>query len=227
MTVMNIRNEIREAFRQYRRRLGLPLAHPTGEIRVGDLCFFDVDGKAISLGNVLESENDESRVTRSVDQDIDPIISNGMRCRTLSAAELSTYFHLSRMPNCSYDFDGDHVDEGYLLSRDKFNVADFAILASSLIKTEIPYSLAMKWINDNAKSINSLLQQYNADPNIGLVLVLTQWSAPGYTRIVVPSNHTEKGIVIGHGTTWIEGESVDGNEPTLTMIEHSSVKLRL
>jgi hypothetical protein len=126
-------------------------------------------------------------------------------------------------PNCRYDFDGDHVDEGYLLSRDKFNVADFAILASSLIKTEIPYSLAMKWINDNAKSINSLLQQYNADPNVGLVLVLTQWSAPGYTRIVVPSNHTEKGIVVGHGTTWIEGESIDGKEPTLTMIEHFSV----
>jgi hypothetical protein len=92
MKVMSIRNEIREAFRQYRRRLGLPLALPTGEIRAGDLCFFDVDGKAISLGNVLESENDESRVTRSVDQDIDPIISNGMRCRTLSTTELSTYF---------------------------------------------------------------------------------------------------------------------------------------
>jgi hypothetical protein len=125
--------------------------------------------------------------------------------------------------NCRYDFDGHHVEEGYLLSRDKFNVADFAIFASSLIKTEIPYSLAMKWINDNAKSINSLLQQYNADPNIGLVLVLTQWTAPGYTRIVVPSNHTEKGIVMGHGSTWVEGESIDGNEPTLTMIEHSSV----
>jgi len=93
---MNLRNEIREAFRQYRRRFGLPLAYPTSEIRVGDLCFFDVDGKAISLGNVLDGTREEGRVTRSVDEDIDPIISNGMRCRTLSADELPTYTMLFR-----------------------------------------------------------------------------------------------------------------------------------
>jgi len=126
---------------------------------------------------------------------------------------------------CSYAFDDNGVEEGFLLSRDKFKVPDYAILSSSLIKTEIPYSFAMKWINDNAKSINSLLNQYNSDSSIGLVLVLTQWSAPGYSRIVVPSNHTEHGIVIGlsNGTTWVQGEPPEGKQPTLSMIEHYSV----
>ena len=88
---MNIRNEFREAFRQYRRRLGLPLPCPTSEIRVGELCFFNVDGSVVSLGNVLDGEEEEKCVMRTVDTDIDPIISNGMRCRTLSDDELQKY----------------------------------------------------------------------------------------------------------------------------------------
>ena len=130
---------------------------------------------------------------------------------------------------CSYSFDDNGVEEGFLLFRDKFNVPDYAIFSSSLIKTEIPYSLAMKWINDNAKSINSLLNQYNSDSNIGLVLVLAQWSTPGYSRIVVPSNHIEHGIVMGlsNGTTWVQGESPEGKPPTLSIIEHYYVRARL
>jgi hypothetical protein len=88
---MHTRKEVREAFRQYRRRLGLPLAYPTDAIRVGDLCYFDRDGRAISLGNVFDGTGEEGRVSRIVEQDIDPIVSNGMGCRTLSEAELSEY----------------------------------------------------------------------------------------------------------------------------------------
>jgi hypothetical protein len=88
---MNIRNEFRAGFRQYRRRLGLPLPCPTSEIRVGELCFFNVDGSVVSLGNVLDGEEEEKCVIRSVDTDIDPIISNGMRCHSLSDDELRKY----------------------------------------------------------------------------------------------------------------------------------------
>jgi hypothetical protein len=104
-------------------------------------------------------------------------------------------------------------------------VPDYAFLVSSLVKTQIPYSLAIKWVNDNARSINSFLNQYNSDSSFGLILVLTQWSAPGYSRIVVPSNHTEHGIVMGlsNGTTWVEGESPEGKAGTLSIIEHYSV----
>ena len=89
---MNTRNEFREAFRQYRRRMGIPLACPNSDIQVGELCFFNVDGTVVSLGNCLEGEMGEKRVTRTVDTDTDPIISNGMRCRTLSD-EARARFH--------------------------------------------------------------------------------------------------------------------------------------
>src|SRR5271170_7941929 len=88
---MNMRGEFREAFRQYRRRMGIPLACPNSDIRAGELCFFNVDGTAVSLGNCLEGEMEEKRVTRTVDTDTDPIISNGMRCRTLSDDERARY----------------------------------------------------------------------------------------------------------------------------------------
>ena len=88
---MNMRGEFREAFRQYRRRLGIPLTCPNAEIRVGELCFFNVDGTVVSLGNCLEGEMEEKLVTRTVDHDTDPIISNGMRCRTLSDVERVGY----------------------------------------------------------------------------------------------------------------------------------------
>jgi hypothetical protein len=83
----------------------------------------------------------------------------------------------------------------------------------------------MKWINNNAKVINTLLSEYNVDPDIGLVLVLTQWSAPGYSRVVVPSNLAEGGIAMGlaNGTNWVEGHPLDGKPLTLTIIEHYSV----
>ena len=88
---MNMRSEFREAFRQYRRRLGLPLACPNSDISAGELCLFNVDGSVISLGNVLEGDMEEKYITRTVDRDVDPIISNGMRCRTLSNEELAQY----------------------------------------------------------------------------------------------------------------------------------------
>jgi len=83
----------------------------------------------------------------------------------------------------------------------------------------------MNWINTNAKAINTLLNEYNVDPDIGLVLVLTQWSATGYSRVVIPSNLTEEGVVMGlaNGTAWVEGYPPEGKPPTLTMIEHYEV----
>jgi hypothetical protein len=127
--------------------------------------------------------------------------------------------------NDRYEFPDDRVDEAYLLSREKFDVPDYAILVSSLIKTEIPYSIAMKWINDNAKAINKLLNEYNVDPDMGLVLVLTQWSAPGYSKVIIPSNLAEEGIVMGiaNGTNWVEGHPPQGKPLTVTMIEHYDV----
>jgi hypothetical protein len=127
--------------------------------------------------------------------------------------------------NDRYEFLDNHVEDGYILSREKFNVPDYAILTSSLIKTEIPYAVAMKWINDNTKAINTLLGEYNVDPDIGLVLVLTQWSAPGYSRVIIPSNLAEEGIIMGlaNGTTWVEGHPLEGKHLTLTMIEHYEV----
>jgi hypothetical protein len=127
--------------------------------------------------------------------------------------------------NQRYEFPDNLVNEGYILSREKFNVPDYAILISSLIKTEISCSVAMKWINKNAKAINTLLNEYNVDPNIGLVLVLTQWSAPGYSRVVIPSNLAEEGVIMGlaNGTSWVEGHPPEGKSSTLTMIEHYEV----
>jgi hypothetical protein len=127
--------------------------------------------------------------------------------------------------NERYEFSDNGVDEAYVLSREKFNVPDYAILAPSLIKTEIHPSVAMKWINNNAKAINTLLNQYNVDPALGLVLVLTQWSAPGYSRVVIPSNLVEEGIIMGlaNGTTWVEGDPPEGKPLTLTIIEHYTV----
>lgn len=90
-SAMNVRKEFRDAFRQYRRRLGLPLASPSSEIRVGELCIFNVDGSVTSLGNVLDLESEEIAVTRSIDTDVDPIISNGMRCRRLGDEERAKY----------------------------------------------------------------------------------------------------------------------------------------
>ena len=90
---MDVRKEFREAFRQYGRRFGLPLSSPTSEIRIGELCFFNVDGSVISLGNLFDGEVEEKCVTRTVDHDVDPIISNGMRCRTLPYNEISRYTH--------------------------------------------------------------------------------------------------------------------------------------
>src|SRR5438552_148672 len=101
---MNIRNEFRQAFRQYRRRLGLPLPCPTAEVRVGELCFFNVDGSVVSLGNVLGWEGEEYCVERTVDTDVDPIISNGMRCRTLSQDELERHNHIWCVANNRYEF---------------------------------------------------------------------------------------------------------------------------
>jgi hypothetical protein len=89
---MNIRNEFREAFRQYKCRFGLPLANPSSDIHIGDLCFFNTDGSVITLGNVLDGLIEERFVSRSIDHTVDPIISNGMRCHHLSNVELDRYF---------------------------------------------------------------------------------------------------------------------------------------
>lgn len=80
----------------------------------------------------------------------------------------------------------------------------------------------MKWINNNAKNINTLLNEYNVDPDIGLILVLTQWSTPGYSRVTIPSNLAEEGIIMGlaNSTNWIEGNPPEGKPLSLTMIEH-------
>jgi hypothetical protein len=87
----------------------------------------------------------------------------------------------------------------------------------------------MKWINDNSKSINTLLNEYHTDTDYGLILVLTQWSAPGYTRVTIPSNFAEEGIVMGlsNGTTWVEGTPKEGKDPSLTMIQHYEVYFSL
>jgi hypothetical protein len=90
---MNVRKEFRQAFRQYRRRLGLPLSCPTSTVRVGDLCYFNVDGTVGTLANVLDG-SDEKCITTTVDESVDPIISNAMRCRSLSTDELARYGHL-------------------------------------------------------------------------------------------------------------------------------------
>ena len=222
---MNVRNEFRWAFRQYRRRLGLSLPCSTSDIQIGELCFFNADGSVISLGNVLDGEEEEKCVTRTIATDVDPIISNGMRCRTLSDDELQRYTPDESVANDRYEFLDNCVEDGYLLSREKFSVPDYAILPSCLIKTEIPYNVAMKWINDNAKAIKTLLGEYNVDPDIGLVLVLTQWSAPGYSRVIIPSNLVEEGIIMGlaNGISWVEGHPPEGKPLTLTMIEHYEV----
>lgn len=98
-------------------------------------------------------------------------------------------------------------------------------MVASLIKTEITYSLAMKWINENAKGINALLNEHFVDPEYGLVLVTTQWSAPGYTRVVVPSNLAEDGVIVGLGSraNWVEGHLPEGKPLTLTMVDHYEV----
>ena len=82
----------------------------------------------------------------------------------------------------------------------------------------------MKWINQNAQEIRTLLNDYNVDPDYGLILVLTQYSAPSYSRVVVPSNLAEEGVVLGlsNGTTWVEPEDAPR---TLTMIDHYEVLL--
>lgn len=222
---MNIRKEFREAFRQYRRRLGLPLPCPNSDIRAGELCLFNIDGTVISLGNVLDAELDEVSVTRTIENDADPIVSNGMRCRSLSDSELERFIPHESGADSSYEFSDNSVNGAYMLSRDKLNVADYAILASSLIKTEVSYSTAMKWINENAKAINNLLSQYNIDPDFGLILVLTQWSAPGYSRVVIPSNLAEEGVVMGlsDSACWVEGHPLEGKSLKLTMIDHYDV----
>jgi hypothetical protein len=112
-----------------------------------------------------------------------------------------------------------------VLSREKFNVPDYALLCPSLIKTEIDYTTAMYWINSNAKAISILVNEYNVDPDYGLVLVLTQWSAPGYTRVVIPSNLAEEGIIMGqtNDKMWVEGTPPEDNPPTLTMIDDFTV----
>lgn len=127
--------------------------------------------------------------------------------------------------NCSYEFPDNKVNEACLLSREKFTVPDYALLCPSLIRTEIDYTTAMQWINSNAKAISTLLNEYNVDPDYGLILVLTQWSAPGYTRIVIPSNLAEEGIIMGqtNAKTWVEGTPPEDTPPTLTMIEHFDV----
>jgi hypothetical protein len=129
------------------------------------------------------------------------------------------------LSNVRYDFTDNNVDEAFMLSRDALNVPDFALLTPSLIKSEISHTTAMKWINDNAKYINDLLNKNNVDPAFGMVLVLTQWSVPGYTRVVIPSNLVEEGVVMGlaNGTSWVEGALPEGNPLTLTMVEHYDV----
>ena len=94
-----------------------------------------------------------------------------------------------------------------------------------MVKTEITHDAAMEWINENAKGISLLLDLYNADPDYGLILVLTQWSAPGYTRVTIPSNYAEEGIIMGlaNGTTWVEGEPLEGKPLSLTMVENYGV----
>ena len=80
----------------------------------------------------------------------------------------------------------------------------------------------MKWINQNAQEIRTLLNNYNVDPDYGLVLVLDQYSAPSYSRVVVPSNLAEGGVVLGlsNESRWVEPE---GCPRTLTMIDHHEV----
>lgn len=85
---MNIRTGFRDAFRQYKHRLGLAIPNPSDDIRVGDLCAFNVDGSVIMLGSALDGQEEEKCVVRDVNLQVDPFVSNGMRCRSLSDAEL-------------------------------------------------------------------------------------------------------------------------------------------
>ena len=69
------------------------------------------------------------------------------------------------------------------------------------------------------------MNEYYIDPEYGLILVTTQWSAPGYSRVVIPANLIEEGVIMGlaNGASWVEGHPPEGKPLTLTMIENYEV----
>jgi hypothetical protein len=79
--------EYREAFSQYVVRYGLPLPKPTSELRLGDLCVFKSDGTLVKVGSVYDGKPAYVKITETPD----PIVSNGMRCRTLTDEEREKY----------------------------------------------------------------------------------------------------------------------------------------
>jgi hypothetical protein len=78
----------------------------------------------------------------------------------------------------------------------------------------------MDQIDENTKGISLLLDQYNADPGYGLILVLTPWSAPRYTRVSIPSRLQLCG---GRDRHWPEGEPLEGKPLILTIVENYRV----
>ena len=77
----------REAFNQYISRYGVPLPKPSNDIRVGDLIYFKNDGTCIKLLSIYSEKGKYIKAQMQVE----PIVTNGMRCRTLKPDELSEY----------------------------------------------------------------------------------------------------------------------------------------
>ena len=69
----------REAFNQYISRYGIPLPKPSNDIRVGDLVVFKSDGTCVKLLSMYEGKPNCIKEHFQ----IEPIVSNGMRCRNL------------------------------------------------------------------------------------------------------------------------------------------------
>jgi len=77
----------REAFNQYLSRYGVPLPSPSHDIRAGDLVVFKLDGTCLKLTSIYD---EKPKYTKETSQ-IDPIVSNGMRSRSLTPEERSLF----------------------------------------------------------------------------------------------------------------------------------------
>lgn len=77
----------REAFNQYLSRYGVPLPSPSRDIRAGDLVVFRADGTCLKLTSIYDAKPNYAKETSQ----IDPIVSNGMRSRSLKPEEHSLF----------------------------------------------------------------------------------------------------------------------------------------
>jgi hypothetical protein len=73
----------REAFNQHLTRYGVPLPKPSNDIKVGDLVVFKNDGTCIKLLSIYDEKGGYVREAN----EIEPIVTNGMRCRRLKLEE--------------------------------------------------------------------------------------------------------------------------------------------